>query len=59
LGRRKTADQVPPDLLVQYVASTFVLVLNWWVETNSRLSPKEADHVFRALTIPTLTACLD
>jgi AcrR family transcriptional regulator len=28
-GRRKAPGQIPPDLLVQYVASTFILVLNW------------------------------
>jgi AcrR family transcriptional regulator len=58
-GRGKKAGQIPPDLLVRYVASTFVLVLNWWVESNSPLSPKEVNDLFRALTIPTLMACLD
>src|SRR5215813_12155611 len=38
-GRRKTAGQIPPDLLVQHIASTFVLVLNWWVESDSPLKP--------------------
>jgi AcrR family transcriptional regulator len=55
-GRRKTAGQMPPDLLVQYVASTFILVLNWWLESRSPLPAKEANDVFRALTIPTLAA---
>jgi AcrR family transcriptional regulator len=55
-GRRKTAGRIPPDLLVQYVASTFILVLNWWVESRSPLPPKEVDHLFRALILPTLAA---
>jgi AcrR family transcriptional regulator len=54
-GRRKTAGQIAPDLLVQYVASTFILVLNWWVEC-SRISAKEANNLFRALVVPTLAA---
>ena len=58
-GRRKTAGQVPSDLLVQYLASTFVLVLDWWAQSDSPLSPKELDQLFRALTIPILSACLD
>src|SRR5262245_1606878 len=58
-GRRKTAGQIPPDLLVQYVASTFVLVLNWWVESNSELRPKEVDDVFRGLILPTLAIWFD
>lgn len=59
LGRRKTAGQVPPDLLVQYVASTFILVLNWWVESKSPLPPKEVNDLFRALILPTLDAALE
>jgi AcrR family transcriptional regulator len=55
-GRRKTAGQIPPDLLIQYVASTFILVLNWWVESRSPLPPKEVNDLFRALIVPTLAA---
>jgi AcrR family transcriptional regulator len=58
-GRRKSAGQIPSDLVVQYVASTFVLVLNWWVESNSALRPREVNELFRALTIPTLSASSD
>jgi AcrR family transcriptional regulator len=53
--RRKTAGQISQDLLVRYVASTFILVLNWWVAC-SRLPPKEVNDVFRALILPTLAA---
>lgn len=50
-----TADDLAPELVVQYVASTFILVLNWWTEGRNRLSANEADRVFRALVLPTLT----
>lgn len=53
-GQRKKEGQIPPDLLVNYVASTFVLVLNWWVESRSPLPPKEINNLFRALILPTL-----
>lgn len=55
-GRRKAAGRIPTDLLVQHVASTFVLVLNWWVESRSRLPPAEVNDLFRALVLPTLGA---
>ena len=55
-GRRNTAGQIPPDLLVQYVASTFILVLNWWVESRSPLPSKGINDLFRALILPTLAA---
>ena len=57
-GRRKAAGQMPPNVLVNYVASTFVLVLNWWVETDSPLAPKEVNDLFRALVLPTLVTTL-
>src|SRR5882757_6980743 len=38
---RKTGRRLPPALLVQYVASTFILVLNWWLESRSPLRPNE------------------
>jgi AcrR family transcriptional regulator len=53
---RKTAGQIPPELLVQYVASTFILVLNWWVESRSPLAAREINDLFRALILPTLVA---
>ena len=55
-SRRKTTRQLPSDLLVQYIASTFTLVLNWWVESRNPLAPDEIDDVFRALVLPTLAA---
>jgi hypothetical protein len=58
-SRRRTLGQVPLDLLVQYIASTFVLVLNWWVDSNSQLRPKEVNDVFRALTLPILSDCVE
>jgi len=48
-SRTKSPKRVPPDLLVQFVASTFILVLNWWVDHNSALAPAEIDALFRAL----------
>ena len=47
---------MPPELLAAYVAGTFILVLNWWVESKSTLSPREADDVFLSMVLPTLTA---
>ena len=47
-------NRVPPDLLAEYVVGTFLLVLNWWVESGSALSAREADEVFLSLVLPTL-----
>ena len=54
-GRGKTAGRVPPQLLVQYIAATFVLVLNWWIENRSPLTSKEVDQIFRSLVLPAVS----
>ena len=54
-GRQRSAGQIPPELLAQYVAGTFILVLNWWVESRTRLEPKEVNTLFRSLVEPTLS----
>ena len=53
---RQSPCQMPPEVVSAYVASTFVLVLNWWLDTKMRLTPKEINDVFRRLTSPTLAA---
>jgi AcrR family transcriptional regulator len=54
--REAGAVRVPPELLAEYLAATFILVLNWWVESKSTLSPREADDLFLSMVLPTLTA---
>lgn len=55
---RPTAGHPSPDLLVRWIASTFVLVLNWWVESDSPLPARAADSVFRGLIEPSLAELL-
>jgi len=49
-GRK--SGRIPQDLLSGYVASTFVLVLNWWVDHRMPMPPKQIDEVFRGLVSP-------
>ncbi len=58
-ARRNAERRIPPELLIRYMASTFVLTLNWWVESRSPLSPKEVDEFFRMLTLPAVAANLE
>src|SRR5262245_55217220 len=37
---------IPSDLATEYIVTTFILVLNWWVESRSRLSACEVNDVF-------------
>jgi len=53
---RQSSLQFPVDLVARQVASTFVLVLNWWLESEASLTASEVDARFRALVLPTLAA---
>jgi len=55
---RHIAGHASPELLVRWIASTFVLVLNWWVESDSPLPAREADSLFRGLIEPSLAQAL-
>lgn len=50
--------EVPTDLLAQFVASTFIIALNWWVASDRQLGAAEVNEAFRALILPTLHANL-
>jgi AcrR family transcriptional regulator len=47
--------RLPKDLVARHVAATFVLVLNWWVESNSALTATQVDACFREMALPSLT----
>src|SRR5262249_13014449 len=52
----KRGDRIPSDLLAQYLAVTFVLVLNWWIESKSQIPPNAVNDLFRSLVLPTLAS---
>jgi len=52
---RERGRDVPRDLLARHVASTFVLVLNWWAQSEEPLPASEVHDLFRALALPALT----
>lgn len=54
--RHRRDGGIPPDLLAQYLAGTFVLVLNWWIESKSQISPSAVNDLFRSLVMPTLAS---
>jgi AcrR family transcriptional regulator len=56
LQRADGRGAIPADLATEYIVTTFILVLNWWVESRSRLSARDVDDVFLALVVPALTS---
>ena len=49
---------VPADLLARHVASTFLVVLIWWAESDEPLPARTVNNVFRALIVPAVTQLL-
>jgi len=48
------ASEVPRSAAVQFVVGALMSVLTWWLEEKSKLSPAEANAIFRRLTIPAI-----
>jgi AcrR family transcriptional regulator len=58
-GSIKGADrdkEVPRDAAIQFTVDTLFSILLWWCERSPKLSPAEADAIFRRLTLPALAA---
>ena len=51
---RPRRSPIIPELIAEHIASTFVLVLHWWLDHSSDTSSAEADKLFRALVMPVL-----
>lgn len=51
---RSNRSPIAPELLARHIASTFVLVLHWWMDRSAVTSPAEADGLFRALVMPVI-----
>ncbi len=57
--RRTSSSRVPPELLVKLVTSSFVVVLDWWVDSGGKMSPAEVDDIFTAMVGPAVAAAVD
>jgi len=53
---RSRRPPIAPELLARHIASTFVLILHWWLDQRGGTSISEADRLFRALVMPVLRA---
>jgi AcrR family transcriptional regulator len=56
VGRKRKRSDLPLELLIQYLASVFLLVITWWVDQKNTLSPELINDMFRSLVLPTLAA---
>lgn len=55
LNKRKGKDSaVPFELFVHYLASTFMSVAAWWLDSKKILAPDAVNDIYRALVTPSL-----
>jgi len=54
--RRGGGNEVPRDAVIQFAVDALFSILLWWFERNPKLSPAEADTIFRRLVLPALAA---
>jgi len=55
---KKARSDIPVDLFVHYLTTTFFTVMTWWMDRRSRLAPAQIDEMFRSLVLPTVRAVL-
>ena len=55
---KKSKANVPIELFVHYVATTFMTVLTWWIDRRNSMTAEEIDRVFRSLVMPAARAML-
>lgn len=55
---RSAEPEMPVELFVHWITSSFMAVLTWWIDEKSRLTPAEIDERFRALVVPTCRSLL-
>ena len=46
---RRSADAIPREVVVQYVAGAFMAVMTWWLDGGAKLPPQRVDAMFRRL----------
>ena len=50
------ADKIPQDAVVQFTVDALFSILFWWLDHSPKLSPAEADAIFRRLALQALAA---
>jgi len=50
----RSSSDVPRNAVVHFVVGALISVITWWLDERSKLSPAEADAIFRRLTLPAI-----
>jgi hypothetical protein len=50
---------VPPVILVDYLVSTLMVLISWWIGQEMSETPERMDELFQQLVMPGLYAALE
>jgi len=48
--------KVPIDILTNYVTSTLIELLRWWMKSGEKYSPEQMEQYLFALIFPSITS---
>ena len=54
LSPSERSSDLPRNAVIQFVVGALMSVITWWLDEKSKLSPAEADAIFRRLTLPAI-----
>lgn len=57
LSKRKKG--IPPEILAQYLSSSFISLLTWWLDNDSQYSPEQMNEYYRQLVEPGVDAIMN
>ena len=52
-SNERSAD-LPKNVVIQFVVAALMSVITWWLDERSKLSPAEANTIFRRLALPAI-----
>jgi hypothetical protein len=58
LSSGESASLVPLSIVARFVANSFFLLVQWWLENDLRHSPEQMDEMFQKLVMPGVRAAL-
>jgi AcrR family transcriptional regulator len=56
MGKRK--QNIPPEIVAHYVASSYIALLTWWLDNDFSYSPEQMDAFYRQLVAPGVEAIM-
>ena len=59
LYKKNRTAELPLELFIQVLTSTFISVMTWWFNAKNPIPPKEINSYYRKLVLPTLIEYLD